>query len=231
MVTSESVLRCVAACALALSCAESAGATQIVRSQSTAQIQVTVDGTIDASEWPAPRGPDAAVEISISEAAGYLQIGLRTVPLFVASVCVARGDTVRVFHASSALGRATYVRHGEEWRLTEGFEWRVRRTDLGTDADRERLEHRARYGWIANTVAMGAPGETEFQIDTAFAARSMSRIAVGFMLAGSDPATIGWPEGLDDDGCMLRSVIAGPLPESVYFRPERWPLLERGIGS
>lgn len=189
---------------------------------------VVVDGSWNDEEWmPATERRTADGRIALNHADGYLQIGLQTPSSLVASLCVQKGDTVHVFHASSALGRATYVRQDGEWSLIEGFEWRLRRTDLSAAAARERSEHRARFGWVASTAGMGTAGQTEMQIDTMYLSGDDARLAVGLLVAGDEPEVSGWPQMAAADGCTSRAVIAGPLPDRVLFMPERWVRLRR----
>jgi len=187
---------------------------------------IVVDGTWAQPEWAgAALQRSADIRIAVTSADGFLQIGLRTPPLFVASLCIEQGDTVRVFHASAALGRATYVRTGEQWRLTEDFEWRLRRTDLGPEAAAERMEHRSRFGWVASTVDMGAPGDTEFQISLDYLPATQPRIALGLMLGGATGVVQGWPIAAEEDGCTHEAVIAGSPPGRVRFDATRWARL------
>lgn len=63
---------------------------------------VTIDGTWEYAEWSDRTLGDPTLTLSVHEAAGYVQIGLRAAPLLVASLCLARGDTVDILRASSA---------------------------------------------------------------------------------------------------------------------------------
>jgi hypothetical protein len=213
----------------ALALAGPLGAQEVTVPESAA---VHIDGVIGAEEWAGARWlGGSSISIALSRVGGYLQVGLRTDPLFVASLCLAAGDTVHVFHASSALGHVAYVRDGEDWGLTGGFEWRMRRTDSGSEASQERLDHRGSFGWIANTMAMGAPGETEFQVGESRVGGSEKRLALGLLFADGDPDVGGWPLGAGEDGCTLRSTIAGPPPERAVFETERWWVLVPPVES
>lgn len=184
---------------------------------------ITTDGRLGADEWAgAGRAGTPEIQIEIGERDGFVQIGVRTPPLYVASVCVAVGDTVRVFHASSALGDIRYARDGAEWRRLDEFEWRLRATGDGPEANRERGQHLESRGWVANTVAMGEPGETEFRIAAALVTPGGARLAIGLMLEGDAAAVTGWPPGAGEDGCTLRETIAGPPPARAVFDLERW---------
>jgi len=143
-----------------------------------------VEGVLGPAEWRGARleGSDD-VRVYIDAGASALRVGLATPPLFVASLCVAVGDTVRVYHASAALGSVTYLPTGDEWLLRVPFVWRLRRTDLSDEAVREREAHFSEYGWVANTMPMGEPGQTEFRISMEGWPAERVRLAVGLMRA------------------------------------------------
>lgn len=190
---------------------------------------VTVDGRWDETEWSgaAIRGEEG-FEVAFLATEGLLQIGIRSSPVFVASLCVERGEEVHIFHASSALGHAVYVREaeGDGWRLSRNFEWRLRKKDLGSEPEAERKKHRSEHGWVASTIEMDRPDSpVEFQIASSYFSGGPARAAVGLLLRGESPSVDGWPLGADEDGCTTRSVIAGPLPERATFDTSRWGIL------
>lgn len=185
---------------------------------------LTIDGTLSESEWQHAAGVgDEDLEIRASHIDDYLQIGVRAPSLGVASICIFQDPRVYVFHASAALGRAAYRKNGEHWELEQGFEWRVRTTELDAEAAAQRDAHRDEHGWIASTSSMGTPGETEFQIASMYLSGAGTRLAVGVALLESGTMTImGWPLGPEEDGSTQRAVIAGPLPDRTTFDVGHW---------
>ena len=85
---------------------------------------VVVDGTIEEAEW---RGSAVVKrrdgEMLLRHDGKYLYIGIRSTRRGFPSVCLSRGSSVRVMHASFALGEVTYAKRNATWRLGAPFEW------------------------------------------------------------------------------------------------------------
>ena len=135
------------------------------------------------------------------------------------------------FHSSSAVGSAIYRRLDDDWRLVQPFEWRLRGVDGRPATPEEQRDHLDRFGWVANTVVAGAPGETEFRIATRFMDDGEASFALGLLLQGDEPAVAGWPIGPEADGCTRRTTIAGPLTERLTFVTARWLRLALGTSG
>jgi len=187
---------------------------------------IMTDGVMNDTEWAeATVVEQGSIRLAMQSGDGFLQIGLRTPPLFVASLCIEREDEVHIFHASSAVGHGVYRRGSEAWTLRERFEWRLRGRDDLPATTEEQARHLEEFGWVANTVTAGNPGETEFRISSGYLRRPV-RIALGLLLEGDGTDVVGWPVAPDADGCTQRSTIAGPLPDTVAFDPSTWVRLE-----
>lgn len=189
---------------------------------------VVVDGRVSASEWEGARSVDLPTgTLLLQERDGFLELALRTPPLFVASLCVQSGDAVHVLHASAAVGRASYTRGADGWALVHEFDWQLRGTGDGPAPRAEHDRYLAAEGWVANTVPSGTPGETEFRIALDRFGRDGLRLAVGLMLDSEDAAIRGWPVPAEADGCTRRSTIAGPPRAQETFEPGDWLAVER----
>lgn len=187
---------------------------------------ITTDGVMKDTEWAeATVVEQGSIRLAVQAGDGFLQIGLRTPPLFVASLCIERDGEVHIFHASSAVGHAAYRRASDSWALQENFEWRLRGKDGSPATKEEQARHLEQFGWVANTVTAGNPGETEFRISSGYL-RGPVRIALGLLLEGDGTDVGGWPVAPGADGCTQRPTIAGPLPDTVSFDPSAWAKLE-----
>ena len=193
---------------------------------------IVLDGFIQPAEWAeAIRLGGGDVELLVQEREEVLELALRTPPVFVASLCFERGAEIHVLHSSSAVGSATYRRSGDDWHLVQPFEWRLRGTDDVAASAEEQSDHMRRFGWVATTVVVGAPGETEFRVSARFWEGGIARVAIGLLRQGHDPAVSGWPLGPGADGCTQRTTIAGPLTYLLRFSTYGWiqlALLEGG---
>ena len=200
------------------------GVSQLQVPHSSAEPAV-LDGSIDVSEWAAALVVEQGdVQLLFQERGGFLEIALRTPPIYVASFCVDGGGVVHILHSSSAVGQATYRRSGDGWELAQDFEWRLRSVD-GVPASPEAQEaHLLQHGWSASAAAAGAPGETEFRISSSFFPDGDVVLALGLLLE-ADQGVWAWPLEPGVDGCGERATIAGPLPDRLEFQPAAWTKL------
>ena len=194
-------------------------------------VTVTIDGTWEQGEWNGLTLGDSSVTLRVHEADGYVHIGVRSDPLLVASLCLARGDTVDILHASAALGRGRYVWNGTQWSLTEDFEWRLRTLDLGPEGQAARALHRSEQGWVASITPLGVAGEVEFQISAEWWRPEGVRLAMGLLAEGGNGRLLSWPTRLGADACNQREIVAGPLPDTVTFAVTEWVVLELEAGD
>ncbi|MGE0440581.1 MAG: hypothetical protein AB7L66_10420 [Gemmatimonadales bacterium] len=165
----------------------------------------SLDGRIDPLEWA------GATITSLSDGTEVLwmhddrgvQLAVRGAPAIV-SVCLARGDTVTVLHASAALGTARFVRADTGWRRVADFVWdRSAQDGDGREAAGE---------WRASP--RGRPVELEI---------GMSRLGAPASVAVATMApTIGrWPPELADD-CGSLGLLMGTAPLLARFNPAAW---------
>jgi hypothetical protein len=188
-----------------------------------------IDGRIVNAEWQG-----AAVE----RLANGLDVRLRHdgKDLFVAvsssangfpSVCAARVDTVRVLHASAALGAVMYTRSGDAWSSRDtAFIYSMRSVDTTARARQERQAYREAHGWVASTARMGNLRNHEFQISLGRFDSNRPRIAIGYYR--NDGPQVTWPESLlpASEGCAELRLLQGWVTEHPGFRPEMYAELE-----
>jgi hypothetical protein len=189
-----------------------------------------IDGVVNEAEWAdaATRRLSDGTAIRFRHDGRHLFLGITSTRRRFASVCIADRDTVRVFHASAALGTVSYTRSGREWatRNTE-FVYGIRNTDLDQQAQQERKEYLARHGWVASTVGMGDGLAQELQISVGLVSGG-ARIAVAFYLwEGDSGSVVAWPEGLaSDDACVDERLVRGYVPPRLGFKPNAWAALK-----
>jgi hypothetical protein len=194
-----------------------------------------VDGKVDSVEW---RGS------AIEQLANGLTVRLRHdgAHLFLGvtsssgegfpSVCAVRNDTIRVLHASAALGAILYSRAagqtggGSVWSTRDtAFVYGMRNTALNENASRERSEYLSRHGWVGSTFRMGQGRAHEIQLSLELldpASSRRPRIALGYYREGGAPVT--WPESLAaaGEGCAEPHLIQGSVPPHSRFGPEMY---------
>ena len=135
----------------------------------------------------------------------------------LASLCASDESTVRILHASAALGEARYEKQGDSWTLASGFDFKLRDSRTGSPGDADRRGYFEAMGWSANSSNAGAPVRE-------FAIRLTDRIRyIGVTFLGIDEpmAVSHWPSSMEDD-CRAVQVAQGYLPKSARFSPSTW---------
>jgi formylglycine-generating enzyme required for sulfatase activity len=183
-----------------------------------------IDGIMSPGEWE-----NALVEtfadgskLYLMQAGGYLNLGIQanTPGMIAGNVLVHYGSTIKILHASAALGTAVYERGDDHWQRIQKFTWHCRDTSDSDSAKAERGAYLQREGWLAANSRIGTPNELEYQIKVN---DQKLRLAVNFIRASNPNEKIVWPADLDDD-CIKPT--PGGLPEFLDFSPERWGFLE-----
>ena len=183
-----------------------------------------LDGILGEADW----GAGAQVALDAGGHARYLHDGAR---LYVAvqgpvagwsHVYLASGDTVRVLHASAALGSVRYVRSADgTWQTDEAFAYELRDTSLSPAAEEGRARYLAEHGWVASLSGMGEPGAQEYAIDLA---RLGPEPRIAIVQAGDAAAPTGWP--VLTDGTRDPVLVRGDAPTPLSFDLDAWATLE-----
>jgi hypothetical protein len=189
---------------------------------------VVIDGTMDEAEWRGSivvKRPEG--DLLLRHDGKFLYIGVRSTRRGFPSVCLMRGNTVRVVHASFALGDVVYAKNGAKWRLAAPFEWDRPARPIGFDGDERRARFLAERGWIGSTVPMGNPRHAEMQIALDQLDPRDPRIRVAFFMEddGRGETIASWARsgsGVPRDDCANDRLVRGYAPERVTFRKATW---------
>ena len=190
-----------------------------------------IDGTIEETEW---RGSAVVKrrdgEMLLRHDGKYLYIGVRSARPGFPSLCVMRGNTVRVMHASFALGDATYAKKNATWQLGAPFDWEPPTRVGGNDRDPQRARFLAERGWVGSTVPMGNPRHAEMQIALDQLDPRDLRISVAVLLedAGSGEEIASWSRARARDGCANERLVRGYAPDRLSFRRSGWTKVRLG---
>lgn len=185
-----------------------------------------IDGRFLPGEWEraAVVSLHDGTELRLQHDGADLYVGLRAEQEILGSLCLLRGDTVEVLHASLALGRATYARAGGEWRLVEGFTYGMREADYSEATRTKRAAYLAAQGWVASTTRMGESTVREYRISGALLGSGAVRLGVAFLATGQEPLEAqGWPVR---DDCAALELVRGATPQQLELRPLEWGRLE-----
>jgi hypothetical protein len=184
-----------------------------------------IDGRIGDQEWSASRREPLAGgggEVQLLARGEFLYVAVRGPRSGLASLCVAKGKSVRILHASAAIGDAIFERWGDVWMKRKDFEWTLRDSPRMTPVTQQaRTETLGKAGWIANASAAGST-EREFQI----LLKDVESVGVTF-LATSEPMLVSyWPSTMSDD-CRTVKIPQGYLPDRARFDPASWQRVVR----
>jgi len=149
-----------------------------------------VDGQIGLGEWSATTARASAVQVRRVGREVFLLV--RTEGTHPVHVYIEEGRTLRLLHASAALGEARYERDDDgDYRLTRGFVWSLADPARGGPPLRElaaaQREHLARAGWVASTSSLGDAGVVEFRLASALIDRPGVRWGAGYFEGGEGP--------------------------------------------
>jgi len=195
---------------------------------------VVIDGTLEEAEWRGSaviKRPEG--EVLLRHDGKYLYIGVRTARRGFPSVCVMRGNTVRVMHASFALGDVVYAKKDASWKLGAPFDWEPPTRALRGDRDPQGARFLAERGWLGSTVPMGNPRHTEMQIALDQLDPRDLRLSVAVFMEdeGRGEQIASWsragPRAVRD-GCANDRLVRGYAPERLSFRKNAWTRVRLG---
>ena len=190
---------------------------------------ITLDGTIDSAEWTGAlvvQLSDSGGSIRLLHDGSFLYVGVASDSGSYPHLAVMSPGTVRILHASAALGSAEYMQaNSTRWDRQTEFKWEMRDTTLSESARTERADHIDRRGWVASTVGMGRPGETEYIIHLELFDQTPLRLAAAAGTGGEPPHF--WPAALND-GVRSQYLFLGNAPRSLSFDVKGWASLRLG---
>ncbi|MBC7947985.1 MAG: hypothetical protein H7Y42_08915 [Chitinophagaceae bacterium] len=181
---------------------------------------IQIDGVVNQGEW------EGAKERPLS-GGGKVFTKLEKNILFIAlvgnkkawsHVYLVNGDTVRILHASAALGEARYVKRQDVWRSTSSFQWQLRERDYNLELEKKQQEHFVHEGWVANNNNLGNGMVFEFKIDLS---RISSPLRWACVLAEVPLELHYYPTDLKDNTTLPR-LVQGYTPDSLRFNPQSW---------
>ena len=183
----------------------------------------TLDGILSPGEWKdaevVPLSDGAAAFVSSVE--GGIAAGIRGPTPGLAHLALATGDTVRILHASAALGMVVYVREADGWVKVKDPVWEIRDPSLTTAAREARAEYLIRNGWVATTARMGKDTETEFLVRLPALGTGACRMAVVYLpIEPVGPPRV-WPPTAKDEVASL-PLLTGPMPTTLALEPSTW---------
>ena len=185
-----------------------------------------IDGRLDDAEWKDSlrERSKGGLEVRLLQDATSLFIGVTSPGSGFVSVCLANGDSIRILHASAALGAVHYTRSdaGDFVPAEINFAYGMRNTALDARAVGERRAYFAQHGWVASTARMGGGHVQEVQVALK-GITAATRLAISYYLTSGEGSVMYWPDSMSStDGCDDLKLVRGYVPTRLRFDPSRW---------
>ena len=181
---------------------------------------IQLDGIIGDNEWK------GAIEYNLA-GGGKMMLKKSKNELYVAMVSGKKGwahvylyynDTVRIFHASAALGEARYVKQKGVWHPVQSFSWALREKDYNSELVKKQEDHYSKNGWVANNNNMGNGMVFEYKLKNSDINSTLS-----FACAMIEtPMEIHYFPITLSDNTILEKLVQGYTPDSLEFNIGSW---------
>lgn len=195
---------------------------------------VIIDGRVSEGEWRlASREQlrDGSV-LHLQHDGRYLYIAIAPAqPGGFISACAVRNSSVRILHASAALGAVSYAQSTTGWNSGDtAFTYSMRATDTTEAVRQERRAYLEQHGWVASTMNMSQGRGTEMQVALS-EFDSVPRLALAWYITegGAEARVVGWPATLTQgEGCVALQLVQGYVPRGLSFGTSDWAELRLG---
>ena len=183
-----------------------------------------IDGTATDNEWKAAwRSTQRDATLYLFHDGEDVYAAVKAPAFAITSVYIARGDELKILHASAAIGDAIYRRDAAgAWRLQTKFAFT--RYKNPEDIVARGKVFFDEHGWVSSHMRLGAPGDTEFRLQ----GRTLdgARVAVTYYDPDSRSVLLAYPAGLTGD-IVAHEIQAGYTPDVLKIQPEAWVTLKR----
>lgn len=182
---------------------------------------IRIDGVINDNEWKDAKQYDLSGggRLMMIKNNNELYVALAGTKQAWAHVYLSHGDTVRVLHASAALGEARYVKQNNLWRTIQTFKWELRGKQYSDELIKQQQDHYRQFGWVSNNNNMGNGMTFEFKLDLS---RTDNNPAPFSCVIAEVPLSLHhFPVSLNDN-TVLQRLVQGYTPDSLQFNPSSW---------
>lgn len=181
---------------------------------------IRLDGVISEGEWNGAAEHELAGggKLMLKKEGHVLLAAIAANKKGWAHVYLSSGDTVRVLHASAALGEARYVKQNDLWRIIQSFQWQLRDREYTDVLAKKQEDHYKQYGWVANNNNLGNGMVFEFKLDFS---RVDAKPTFACVMAGIPLDLHFFPTSIKDNTILPR-LVQGYTPDSLQFVPGSW---------
>lgn len=182
---------------------------------------VKLDGMINKTEWTGAAEHELShgTKLYMLRRGETLYVGIRGANPGWAHIYLHWEDSVKVLHASAALGEQLYTRNKDSWKLQKKFNWEVRDAVYDEALVQKQAAYYAANGWAANNNNTGDKVTLEYKIDLKRPGKNGIRFAA--LYTADAKALAHFPLTLNDN-TILPGLVAGNAPEDLHFAPATW---------
>jgi hypothetical protein len=184
-----------------------------------------IDGRADVAEWSVARRVDSrsGLQVRLQHDGSALYVGITSPSDGFTSLCLGSGESVRILHASAALGAIDYRRSSGLWAPEQAsFVYGMRDTALTDAVVAERQAYFDQHGWVASTARMGGGRVQEFKIDRKRITPG-TRLALAYYVTTGAGSVLAWPDSMPPaDGCAAVALARGSAASGLVFEPSQW---------
>jgi hypothetical protein len=182
--------------------------------------RIRIDGIVSPGEWEnaTDHSLSAGGTMKIKKDHNELYIAISATNKAWAHVYITSGDTIKVLHASAALGQANYIPRNDHWTPVQPFEWALRERAYNDDLANKQQAHYQQFGWVANNNNMGDGKTFEYHIDLS---RMKGKTVSFACVAAEIPLNLHFYPTLTDH-TILPKLVQGYTPDSLQFRVREW---------
>ena len=154
-----------------------------------------IDGTATDAEWNgAWRSTQGDTTLLLQHDGEDIYAAVKSPAYAITSIYIARGEEVKVLHASAAIGDAVYRRNAQgAWRLQQK-KFTFTRYKNPEDLLARGKEFFDEHAWLSSHMRLGAAGDTEFRLQ----GRSLegARVAVTYYDPDRRSVLLAYPTSL-----------------------------------
>lgn len=182
---------------------------------------VKLDGMISEKEWAGAVRHDLphGAKLYVLHRDEVLYLGIHGANPGWAHVYLHSKDSVKVLHASAALGEQLYTRNKDSWKLQKKFNWELREAVYDEALVQKQVDYYTSNGWTANNNNTGDKLTLEYQIDLKRLGKGDIRLAA---LHTADAKALAYFPSTVNDNTLLPALVAGNAPDDLHFAPSTW---------
>ena len=181
---------------------------------------IRLDGMISKTEWAGASEYDLSSggKLYVLRKGNDLYLGIKGTDPGWAHVYLHWKDSVRVLHASAALGDQVYIQR-ENWKLQKKFNWELREFVYDEKLVQKQEAYFKKNGWCANNNNAGDKKTLEFRIDLARHGNTELRFA---SLYTADAKNLSYYPSTLTDNTLLQDLVSGSNPDNLQFKTSDW---------